>query len=88
MGPHEPAYALILRRALRIIRVSQTWILTGSLENFQEDFVPAEELADSLEHVRKWPAEHWQVAFQGQPRAVSDAGGDLVRERVAAAAAA
>jgi hypothetical protein len=90
--------------------VSQTWILTGSLENFRidvergfdmvwfkerrrglaeqvENFVPAGELADSLEHVRKWPAEHWQLAFQGQLRAVSDADGKLLRERISAAAA-
>ena len=30
------------------------------------DFVLAEELAGDLEHVRKWPPEHWQLAFQGQ----------------------
>jgi EVE domain len=53
----------------------------------EEDLVPAGELADSLEHVRKWPAEHWQLAFQGQLRAVSDADGKLLRERISAAAA-
>ena len=39
----------------------------------EEDlFVPAETLAGDLEHVRKWPREHWQLAFQGQLRRVSD----------------
>ncbi len=33
--------------------------------------VPAEGLATKLEHVRKWPAEHWRLAFQGQIRPVS-----------------
>ncbi len=33
--------------------------------------VPAEGLAPKLEHVRKWPAEHWKLAFQGQIRPVS-----------------
>ena len=37
----------------------------------EDHFVPAEELAPQLEHVRKWPAEHWHLAFQGQLRQVS-----------------
>src|SRR5947208_9344522 len=36
-------------------------------------WIPAEDLAPELEHVRKWPAEHWRLAFQGQLRPVSDA---------------
>jgi hypothetical protein len=53
----------------------------------EEDFVPAEELAPELEHVRKWPAEHWHLAFQGQLRTVGPADASLLRERVASAAA-
>lgn len=49
-------------------------------------FVPAEELVDELEHVRKWPREHWHLAFQGQLRSVSEADARLLRERIAAAA--
>jgi predicted RNA-binding protein len=52
----------------------------------EADFIPAEELAQSLEHVRKWPAEHWHLAFQGQLRPVSDADAELLRERIAVAA--
>jgi predicted RNA-binding protein len=37
----------------------------------EDEFVPAEELAQQLEHVRKWPAEHWHLAFQGQLRTIS-----------------
>jgi hypothetical protein len=37
----------------------------------EDHFVPAEEIAPQLEHVRKWPAEHWHLAFQGQLRQVS-----------------
>jgi predicted RNA-binding protein len=37
----------------------------------EEEFVPAETLAARLEHVRKWPVEHWHLAFQGQLRTVS-----------------
>ncbi len=53
----------------------------------EDDFVAAEELAPELEHVRKWPAEHWQLAFQGQLRTRrrrADAG--LLRSRVESAA--
>ena len=56
----------------------------------EADFVPAVELAGDLEHVRKWPAEHWQLAFQGQLRTVTDADAHLlgraIREAALAAA--
>ena len=41
----------------------------------EEDFVPAVELAPVLEHVGKWPREHWRLAFQGQIRPISE--GDM-----------
>ena len=52
----------------------------------EERFVPAVELASELEHVRKWPAEHWHLAFQGQLRTVSEADARLLAERIAEAA--
>jgi hypothetical protein len=52
----------------------------------EERFVPAEQLAGELEHVRKWPPEHWHLAFQGQLREISDADAQVVRSRVEAAA--
>jgi hypothetical protein len=52
----------------------------------EEDFVPAEEFAAELEHVRKWPAEHWHLAFQGQLRTVGEADAALLRERLSARA--
>ena len=52
----------------------------------EEDFVPAEEFATELEHVRKWPAEHWHLAFQGQLRTVGEADAVLIRERLSARA--
>ena len=50
------------------------------------EFVPAESLLGELEHLRKWPAEHWHLAFQGQLRTVSDADARLLGERLASAA--
>jgi predicted RNA-binding protein len=52
----------------------------------EEDFVPGVEVAQELEHVRKWPAEHWKLAFQGQLRVVSEADARLLGDRLRAAA--
>ena len=54
----------------------------------EDTFVPAEDVALELEHVRKWPAEHWQLAFQGQLRAVPDADAELLESRIREAASA
>jgi predicted RNA-binding protein len=48
----------------------------------EDEFVPAIELVGELEHARKWPAEHWQLAFQGQLRTVSDADARLLDRRI------
>lgn len=45
----------------------------------EDEFVPAEQLAPKLEHVRKWPAEHWRLAFQGQMREVSEADARVIQ---------
>ncbi len=52
------------------------------------DWIPAESLADQLDHVGKWPAEHWTLAFQGQIRPVSDRDGELLLDRLSQAAGA
>jgi predicted RNA-binding protein len=52
----------------------------------EDDFVPAEELAAELEHVRKWPPEHWRLAFQGQLRTVGDDDARLLERRIREAA--
>jgi predicted RNA-binding protein len=52
----------------------------------EDEFVAAEDLATELEHVRKWPAEHWQLSFQGQLRPVGSADAALLRDRLGAAA--
>jgi hypothetical protein len=52
----------------------------------EEEFVPAEELAPELEHVRKWPEEHWRLAFQGQLRTIGEADAALLRDRLSSRA--
>ncbi len=54
----------------------------------EDRFVEAEELAGELEHVRKWPAEHWHLAFQGQLREIGEADASLLRSTIRAAAGA
>jgi EVE domain len=51
----------------------------------EPDWVPAESLADSLEHTRKWPREHWTLAFQGQLRSVSEADAELLVDQLRSA---
>jgi hypothetical protein len=51
----------------------------------EADWIDAEKLKDDLEHIRKWPAEHWRLAFQGQLRTVSDADADVLLQRLRAA---
>ena len=53
----------------------------------EEDFLPAEELATKLEHVLKWPPDHWHLAFQGQLRTISDHDAALLRRRLSSKAA-
>jgi predicted RNA-binding protein len=48
----------------------------------EDEFVPAEELVTELEHARKWPPDHWHLAFQGQLRTVSEADAELLRARL------
>ncbi|HST56687.1 MAG TPA: EVE domain-containing protein [Solirubrobacteraceae bacterium] len=52
----------------------------------EQQWLAAELLADELEHVRKWPREHWKLAFQGQLRVFSAADSELLLERMGAAA--
>ena len=52
----------------------------------EDDFVPAEKMVGKLDHIAKWPAEHWHLAFQGQLRTVSEADAKILRKRIESAA--
>jgi predicted RNA-binding protein len=54
----------------------------------EAEWVRAETLVDELEHIRKWPREHWKLAFQGQMRAVSEHDAEVLLARLDTAAAA
>ena len=51
----------------------------------EDSHVPAENLKDDLEHIQKWPAEHWKLAFQGQIREVGEADAKLLVKTLRAA---
>ena len=51
----------------------------------EPSWLAAESVKDDLEHIRKWPPEHWKLAFQGQLRIVSDADAALLMDRMHAA---
>jgi hypothetical protein len=53
----------------------------------EDEWVPAEELKDQLEHVAKWPSEHWKLAFQGQLRVVSEHDARVLLDAMQGAAA-
>lgn len=52
----------------------------------EEQFVPAVDLVGELDHIAKWPADHWHLAFQGQLRPVSEGDAKKLAARIAAAA--
>lgn len=52
----------------------------------QSDWISAESLVDALEHIGKWPREHWKLAFQGQIRPVSEHDAEVLVDRLEAAA--
>lgn len=51
-----------------------------------DQFVPAEPLAREMEYAKKWPAEHWTLAFQGNVHLVPDGDYELIRSAIEAAA--
>ncbi len=52
----------------------------------EAEWVPAQSMIDALDHIGKWPREHWKLAFQGQIRLVSERDARALLERMRAAA--
>ena len=49
----------------------------------EDDWVPAKELAYRLDYVRKWPPEHWTLAFQGHIHALPKADFTIIEDEIA-----
>jgi EVE domain-containing protein len=48
----------------------------------ESDWIPAAAIQRELEFPRKWPAEHWRLAFQGNIRAWPDADYETVAKNL------
>ena len=47
----------------------------------EEDlWLPAEAVKDDLEWIRKWPPEHWKLAFQGQLRILGEGDAEVLMD--------
>jgi hypothetical protein len=51
-------------------------------------YLPAEPLLPQLEWVKKWPAEHWHLAFQGNVHVLSEPDFATIEQAIAQAATA
>ena len=52
----------------------------------EADWVPAKELAYRLDYVRKWPPEHWTLAFQGHIHALPRADFTVIEDEISRSA--
>jgi hypothetical protein len=62
-------------------------MIEGDLALDDDDLVSAEPLARQMEYAKKWPAEHWTLAFQGNVHLIPEGDYDLIRTAIEAAAA-
>jgi predicted RNA-binding protein len=49
----------------------------------ETDWVPAKAIAYRLDYVRKWPPEHWTLAFQGHIHALPRADFGIIEDEIA-----
>lgn len=54
----------------------------------ESELVDAEPLARQMDYARKWPPEHWTLAFQGNVHQISEADYALIRKEIEKAATA
>lgn len=52
----------------------------------EDELLPAEPIARNMEHVAKWPAANWTLAFQGNVHKISRADFELIASALEAAA--
>ena len=61
--------------------------IEGDLALANDDFVSAEPLARQMTYAKKWPAEHWTLAFQGNVHLIPKEDYILIRQAIEGAAA-
>ena len=51
----------------------------------EEDYVPANLLVEHMEYARKWPPQHWRLAFQGNVHVFPEGDFKLIEQTMAEA---
>ena len=51
----------------------------------ESDWIPSEAIGPGLEYVKKWPAEHWKLAFQGNLHRIPDEDFETLRAAMTSA---
>ncbi|MDP9381588.1 MAG: EVE domain-containing protein [Chloroflexota bacterium] len=46
------------------------------------EYVPAAELVEPMSHTKKWPAQHWRLAFQGNVHRLPAEDYELIRQAI------
>ncbi len=54
----------------------------------EEQFIPAINMARHMQYTKKWPAEHWRLAFQGNVHSLPEEDFQLLEAEMKAASAA
>lgn len=49
----------------------------------EDDYVPARLLVEQMEYARKWPPQHWRLAFQGNVHVLPETDFALIEETMA-----
>ena len=49
----------------------------------EDDYVPARMLVEQMEYARKWPIQHWRLAFQGNVHVLPEKDFALIEETMA-----
>jgi len=48
----------------------------------QGKYIPAVELVEQMEYTKKWPPEHWRLAFQGNVHKIPKTDYELIKSRI------
>jgi hypothetical protein len=52
----------------------------------ESEWIPSDAIGPGLEYVKKWPAEHWKLAFQGNLHLIPDGDFEALRAAMTSAA--
>ncbi|MDQ3328504.1 MAG: EVE domain-containing protein [Chloroflexota bacterium] len=47
-----------------------------------DQYLPAAHIVEQMQHTKKWPSEHWRLAFQGNVHRLTQADYDLIKQGI------